>query len=180
MNRRPLLALLILAVLPQGAHAADSWKFRPGLWELTSTQTFEPRPIPPTLPPEQQARMRAFQDKLKPPPPATVQFCVDANSQPKKSMFDPANQPAGTCSEKVISENSEAREIENDCQLPRSPDQPDPHMTVPIRSVRHILLSGDGAGTIDRSEIAMHRPNESLTKNFRWLATECGEIKPSP
>jgi hypothetical protein len=181
MNHRPLLAMLILAVLPRGAHAADSWKFRPGLWEITSTQTFTPRLIPPTLPPEQQAQMRAFREKLKPPQPFTEQFCVDEKSQQMKSMFDPANQPPGICSEKVIAESGEAREIEDDCNIPLQQFKDvNPPPGIPVRSTRHIQLTGEGAGTIDRSEIAMHRPNESLTQNFRWLAAECGTVKAAP
>lgn len=175
MNHRALPALLILAVLPPGARAADSWKFRPGLWELTTGQDYV-LSIPSTLPPEQQAKMRAFRENLKPPQPVTVQYCMDEKDQ-LKSMFDPANQPPGVCSERVISESGEAREIEDDCELPLPVDQ---HVTIPIRSVRHILLTGEGAGTIDQAEIAMHRPRESMTQNFRWVAAECGAVKAGP
>lgn len=182
MNHRALLTLLILAVLPRGAHAADSWVYRPGLWELTTVQDYVLRPVPTNLPPDRQAQMQAFQEKLKPPAPFTEQFCVDKKEPPMKSAFDPANQPAGVCSEKVISENSEAREIEDDCQIPVGDGSasPEPRVRIPIRSLRHVLLSGDGAGAIDRAEIAMHKPRESLTQNFRWLGAECGAVKATP
>jgi hypothetical protein len=180
MNHRLLLALSILAVVPPGADAADSWKFRPGLWEMTSTQTFKFAPIPPTLPPDQQAQMRARQDQLKPPPVATMQFCVDEKGQPVKSMFDPANQPPDTCSERVLSQTDEAREIEDDCNLPLPQLKDVAPRSLPARARRHILLTGDGAGTIDRSEIAVQPPNASVTQISQWVAAECGAVKAAP
>jgi hypothetical protein len=150
---------------------------------LTSAQTFKLSPIPPGLPPEQQAQMQAFRGKLKPPPPTTEQFCINEKDQETKSMFDPANQPAGVCTETTISENGEAREVEDNCNIPLTqyaklglPRLP----TIPVQVHRHILLTGNDAGIIDRFDVAMHKPRESLTQDFRWLAAECGAVKAPP
>ena len=125
--------------------------------------------------------MRALQDRFKPPPVAMMQFCMDAEHQPKTSIFDPAAQAPGVCSEHTLSQTDEAREIEDDCNLPLPRfNNTDPPASVPVRTMRHILLTGEGADTIDRSEIAMHQPRESLTQNFRWLAAECGAVKAVP
>ena len=153
----------------------DTWAFRPGLWDVT-TIAGPPAPSP-DMSPEQLARLKAYSE-THPPRSSTTQFCISADAPAPKSMFDPANQPPGACVEKILSQSATEREIEDDCQLPAIslPGATRTLPPIPAQARRHIILAGEGAGTIDRADFS--GGGGSLVKQFRWLGAECGTVRP--
>jgi hypothetical protein len=95
-----------------------------------------------------------------------------------KSVFDPANEPAGACHEKTLSDNDGGREIEDDCQIPDMAKLPQGTAKVQLPpkhgvSRRHVLKSGDGAGMVDVAEARVESNGAALVTNMRWLAAKC-------
>jgi Protein of unknown function (DUF3617). len=161
-------ATIISAAAALGLMAAPSlgasWSFRPGLWEITWEMKLDTDQA--RLLEKQQAELKQRGIKLPPQNPQPMQFCEKPGND-AKSMFDPANQPPGRCSEKILSEGAAGREIEDKCTLPSE----NPQFFRPARAYRH-LVSDSGTEIVDRAEFS----SDGLTFKYRWLAADCGSV----
>lgn len=164
-----LLLLAAIATAATTAALCGSWSFRPGLWEVTTSQE---------LSPQTQATMQTRH--IPAPGPQTRQFCWQPGNDTSQSLFDPAEQPPGVCHEKTLPDDEAGRDVvEDDCNLPRPdifpPDEtsPAPLPPVPTEARRHILKSGDGAGMVDALQVRAGPPGQRLVQSFRWLAAQC-------
>jgi hypothetical protein len=165
-----MLGLCVLLMLASPALGDGSWRFLPGLWEMTLTQD-----IPPNIQAYLQSHHMAAQK------PKTQQVCMTPDKNDlSKSVFDPANEPAGACHEKVLSDDGGGRVIEDDCQIPdmaKLPPAPGgKNVQLPPKhgvSRRHVLKSGDGAGMVDVAEARVESNGAALVTNMRWLAAKC-------
>lgn|GEM_PF-1536441 len=158
--RKSLGGILLAAAFAVPSLGA-SWTLRPGLWEQTHEIDRS------NLTAEQQTVLNDLDKKIPPHKVQALQFCQKPGAE-TKSMFDPANQPPGTCQEKILSDGPGGREIEDRCILPTE----NPQFTRPARAYRHIIQV-DGAEVVDRAEVM----SDSLTIKFRWLNPDCGNVK---
>ena len=159
MQKGTLIICLAAAFVTPSLGAG--WTFRPGLWEQTHEEHRE------NLPAKEQALLKELDKRIPPHKVQPMQFCQKPGAE-TKSMFDPANQPAGACEEKILSAGPQGREIEDQCVLPSE----NPQFKRPARAYRHLILV-DGIEMVDRSEVT----SGTLTIKFRWLQADCGTVK---
>ena len=171
----------IAALCPLACWAADEIKpfdAKPGLWETTTTMDMPGMPAMPQIPPEALSKMtpeqRAQMEAMMKgrggagPRTTTTKVCMTKDSL-SRGLALAQNEPS--CTQKVVSSSSSKQVIHMECSQGQGKSSGD--ITVERVDAEH----AKGTMVMSASE-GGRGMNMKMSFNTKWLASDCGDVKP--
>lgn len=163
------LDLIIPEITPPAL--AESFKAKPGAWEMTLTAlmagVFVLPDVLAIMPPEQRAMFeQSMGTRSGKPTTSTSMECVTQEDLDQHRMIMEDNEEGGVqCTTKIISKSSSKFMIERICPAPRASTS---QMTMEAKTAESIV------GSIDMTQAGSGKVHIDITG--RWLSASCAEI----
>jgi hypothetical protein len=178
--KRILLATVILCPMAIPAQDIKPLDIKTGLWETTVTTQITGMPAMPPIPEDQLARMspeaRAHVEAMMKgrggsPQTRTQKNCITAESL-NKPLFDNGDQ---TCTRKLTGSSAAGQQIHFECARSNMKTTGD----LNLERVDSEHVKGTGAmKSGGANETAGRNMDMKWTLSTKWLAAECGDVKP--
>lgn len=183
------ILLAILAMCPAAVWAQDlkPVDVKPGLWENTTTSEISGMAMPAMpqltpdqlgkMPPEARARMEAMmRGGAGSPRTSTTKACV-TREQLSKPLFDSGDK---SCTYKLVGSSSGSQQIHVECTRGNSKTAGDLNLErVDSEHLKGNMNMKTSVDSTASGSSAGQNMNIKISFTNKWLASDCGDVKPS-